>query len=49
MDCALGHLHNISFSIGKQTGLKHGEINTLFATQQLYKQVLGKATKHIIL
>lgn len=31
MDCALGHLHNISFSIGKQTGLKHGEINTLFA------------------
>ena len=31
MDCALGHIHNISFSIGKQTGLKHGEINTLFA------------------
>ena len=31
MDCALGHIHNISFSIGKQVGLKHGEINTLFA------------------
>ena len=31
MDCALGHIHNISFSIGKQTGLKHGEINVLFA------------------
>ena len=31
MDCALGHIHNISFSIGKQTGLKHGEINALFA------------------
>ena len=31
MDCALGHIsHNISFSIGKQTGLKHGEINVLF-------------------
>jgi alcohol dehydrogenase class IV len=31
MDCALGHIHNVSFSIGKQTGLKHGELNTLFA------------------
>jgi alcohol dehydrogenase class IV len=31
MDCALGHIHNVSFSIGPRTGLKHGELNTLFA------------------
>jgi len=31
MDCALGHIHNVSFSIGPRTGLKHGELNCLFA------------------
>ena len=31
MDCALGHIHNVSFSVGPRSGLKHGEINTLFA------------------
>ena len=39
MDCALGHLHNISFSIGKQTGLKHGEINTLFVSAVIQASV----------